>query len=424
MSRYTDIELTSQAPDGSWTWRAAGARQPRGTVSSDLVPTGGRVGDVVRAEIESGLEGVEVVSIAAPKQVRHIDEGVQRIEVLGAPRQAPGVSISLARGSRQREGERRPRREGRPGGDTRPRRDAEGPRRGRAGGPGAQRPVAREGERDAARQRPERGRRELRPSVAAVHRNAALATLRPEQLPVAEQLLRGGIPAVRQAIDEQNAAARAAGQPAVAADALMAMAEELLPLVNLASWKDRATAAQNAGKSIRLRELRAVVTASRTVSLDDEARTLAKSLQDALNERVTALRDEWQHRIESAIDSGRVLDALRVSARPPEMSTRCPAELAVRLAQGASEAMTAQVPADEWLALLQAVLESPVRRTVKPSGIPEDEAALDAARKAAGAVPELAKLIGLPIPPPPPRRPAPPRRALSPAVGGGSTAAP
>jgi len=261
--------------------------------------------------------------------------------------------------------------------------------------------------------------------VSAVHRNAALAGLRPEQLPVAEQLLRGGIPAVRQAIEEQNAAARAAGQPPVAPDALLAMAEELLPIVNLAGWKDRATAAQNAGRSMRLRELRAVVASSRTVSLDDEARVLAKALQDSLNERVTHLREEWERRIESALEADKVLEALQVSARPPEMATRCPAELAVRLAQAASAAMTAELAVDEWLALLAAVLDSPVRRTVRPAGLPDADEARNAARKAAGLVPELAKLIGLPIPPPPPRRASPlPRRPLSGVSGGGPTAGP
>jgi hypothetical protein len=251
-----------------------------------------------------------------------------------------------------------------------------------------------------------------------VHRNAALAKLRPEQLPVAEQLLRGGIPAVRQAIAEQNAAAKAAGQPPVNADALLAMAEELLPTVNLAGWKDRAAAAQTAGRSMRLRELRAVVAASRTVSLDEEARVLARSLSDSLNERVTRLREEWQKRIENAIEAGNVLDALQISARPPEVATRCPAELAVKLAQAASNAMNAEVPTEEWLALLAAVLNSPVRRTVRPTGLPDTEEAKEAARKAAGLVPELAKLIGLPIPPPPPRR------SLSGVSGGGPGAAP
>jgi hypothetical protein len=62
------------------------------------------------------------------------------------------------------------------------------------------------------------------------------------------------------------------------------------------------------------------------------------------------------------------------------------------------------------------VIQSPVRRTVKPVGIPDDEVAKQAARHAAGMVPALAKLLGLRIPPPPPR-PVATERRLSPAGG-------
>ena len=141
--------------------------------------------------------------------------------------------------------------------------------------------------------------------------------MRPEQLPIAEAVLRGGMPAVRQSIDEQNTAARAAGRPAVASDAILKIAEELLPTLKLAEWKDRATSAQAAGAELRLRELRAVVAASRTVTLDDEARTLSRALQESLDHRVSALRDDWLSRMNGALDQGRTLDALRVSGRPP-----------------------------------------------------------------------------------------------------------
>ncbi len=105
----------------------------------------------------------------------------------------------------------------------------------------------------------------------------------------------------------------------------------------------------------------------------------------------------------AAIEGGRVLDALRLSARPPEPALRLPAELAVSLAAAAGAAMTAELAADDWMALLMAVLESPVRRTVKPVGLPDSAETKESARQAAGAVPELAKLVGLRIPP----RPAP-----------------
>jgi hypothetical protein len=424
MSRRIDIELTSQAGDGSWTWRAAGARQPKGTVEPTLVPAGQSVGAVLQADVEVSLDGIEIIALTAAKPLRSAEKTEGRIEVKGTPKRAPDVSVILAPGSTKRrrddEGDRRERRGGRRGtgpegeGGGRPPRPEREDRADRPrGGAGPRRPGGRRpGDGDG---RPTRGERPTVPTSTA-HRNAMLATLRPEQIPVAEQLLRGGLQAVRQAIDAQNSAAKASGKPPVAVDALLAMADELLPTVRLADWKDRASVAQAQGKDYRLRELRAVVAASRTVNLDDEGRGMAKSLQESLEQRTTALREEWLARITNALNDGRVQQAVEASIRPPEPGTRCPAELAVRLATAAGEAMTADLAPEDWMRLLDAVVASPVRRTVKPAGIPEDEVARQAARHAAGAVPALAKLLGLRIPPPPPRRPNADRR-FSPAGG-------
>lgn len=433
MSRRIDIELTSRTGDGDYTWRAAGAKQPRGVVAASLLPKGAGVGATVRAELESGIDGLEVVAVLARPD--KVDERPgNRIEVLGAPRRGPDVSVSYASGGRRRrpEGEGPDRRRERPG-----RREA-GPRRpaahrGEAGGgfQRGERPPREDGERrgparrtEAAEERGRPGaRRERKAPVSTTHRNAMLATLGPQELPVAEQLLRGGIPAVRQALAEQKAAHGATAAP-VNEEAVLAIAEQLLPRVNLASWKDRAAAAQALGKELRLRELRAVVTASRTVTLDDDARATAKALRESLDQRVEALRSDWQARMGKALDEGRVADAVRLSARPPEPSTRVPAEVAVRLADAAGEAMTAESDPQAWLAILEAVVESPMRRTVKPRGIPDSAEAKEAARRAAGSVPELAKLLGLPIPPPPPPRRMPgggSRRVM--AAGGAAPAA-
>jgi hypothetical protein len=430
MPRHIDVELTSRT-EASWTWRAAGARQPKGSVAAELVPAGASVGSVLRAEVTSGIDGIEVVALT-PKQERREPE-VERITVLGSPRGRPDVSVSLAREPR---GERPDRDRSRSGGHRgRPDQDRrDGPARSRrpaaadagrhhAGtdGSGAgEADDSRKGDRRSARpraatgpgdpgRRPGPARRDRRLTVPMTHRNDLLAHLGPEQLPIAEQLLRGGLPAVRQAVEEQNAAARAAGRPTVNADPFLAIAEELLPAVNLATWKDRASATQAAGKDVRLREMRAVVAASRTVSLDEEGRAMAKQLHEALDQRAGALRDEWLARLTNALDEGRVLDALRIVARPPEPGTRCTAELAVRLSEAAGAALATDVPAEEWRALLDAVVDSPVRRTVHPAGIPADAEAQQAARAAAGLVPHLAKLLGLRVPPPPPRRPITPR---------------
>ncbi|HXQ43385.1 MAG TPA: hypothetical protein VN816_02010 [Acidimicrobiales bacterium] len=461
MSRRIDIELTSRREDGSWTWRAPGARQPRGSLDGGLVPDVAKVGDVLRAEAEFELEGITVTAVHAPRaeETNGGGGGKQRIEVVGSGRdKVDGVSISLVPGSRRDrddgDRERRPRRASgdRGSGDrgsartgpTRPAAGARGggggredrasgadgagrphpaertrPSRGPGRGPGAGRP---EGGGDPARRpgadraggerapRDDRAPRRDRPRRAepvATHRNAALAALSPEQIPVAEQLLRGGIPAVRQAIDEQNARARSEGRAEVSPQPLLTMAEELQPRMSLAAWKDRAVALRAAGRDAPLREMRSVVAGASTVTLDEEARELVGALREALDSRVTALRVAWLGRIVTALDDNRVADALRVAARPPEPTARVPADLAVRLAETAGTTMAPTVDEAAWIDLLDAVIKSPVRRTVKPAGLPPDPTPelLTAARHAAGLVPELARLLGLPIPPPPgPRR--------------------
>ncbi len=138
MSRHIDIELTSQTGDGSWTWRAAGARQPKGTVAPALVPPGEAVGAVLRADVEIGLEGIEILSLTTAKPVRSPEKVEGRIEVRGTPKRAPDVSVILAPGSDKRrrddDGERRDRRGGRRGPDGDARRDErDGDRPPRAG---------------------------------------------------------------------------------------------------------------------------------------------------------------------------------------------------------------------------------------------------------------------------------------------------
>ncbi len=436
MAHRIEVELTSQTGESTWTWRAAGAKQPRGTLDAALVPEGSGVGSVLRAEVESTLDGTTVVALLPPKGKGEA-RPVERIEVLGAPQRGPDVNVVLAPKSRRRrdEGSDRPR-DGRPrrrsegtadgsgaDGKTRSRSDGErsGERRSRGEGrrregadsaaSGARRTNAGGGGRGGPR---ESGGRDnpRRLATSTTYRNAALAELKPEELPVAEQLLRGGIPSVRQAIEEQNARARADHRPEVTPEPLLAMAERLVPVVNLATWKDRASVARTAGKDVPLRELRSIVASSSTVTLDEEGAEMAAALRTSLNERITALRERWLDRIKTSLDEGKVVDAVRTSVRPPEPAARLTAELAVRLAEAAGQAMSAETSPTEWQALLEVVVESPVRRTVKPAGLPADasEELLAAARKASGYVPELARLMGIPIPPPPgPRRPVPAR---------------
>ena len=61
MSRRLEVELTSKREDGTYTWRAAGAKQPKGELDGALLYEGAEVGDVVRADAEFAVDGVYIV---------------------------------------------------------------------------------------------------------------------------------------------------------------------------------------------------------------------------------------------------------------------------------------------------------------------------------------------------------------------------
>ena len=145
-----------------------------------------------------------------------------------------------------------------------------------------------------------------------------MASLPPEQVPIAEQLLKGGIPAVRQALQTQSEQVKAAGGSAINAEPLVTLAEELLPRLKAAEWRDRAEAAVAHADEVGLRDLRAVVAGADTVARDSDSRELAAKLRDALGRRSAAERESWVAEVSSALDEGRVVRALRISGRPPE----------------------------------------------------------------------------------------------------------
>jgi hypothetical protein len=174
-------------------------------------------------------------------------------------------------------------------------------------------------------------------------------------------------------------------------------------------WKDRAAGALGAGKELRLRDLRAVVTSAKTTNLDDEARSQLKELQAALSARLEILRTQWTERLDAAMTSNNVAEALRLVARPPDSSTRVSSETATALVALVSAALTADQDVAVWSELVNLTVETSIRRNVKPQGIPADDAAKALAVKNAGAIPEFAKLLGMKVPPPPPPTRAPRR---------------
>lgn len=403
MSRRIEVELTSARPDGSWTWRAAGARQPKGTLDGSLLPDGAAVGDVLRADVEADIEGLTVIALhGGPARQR---KEPTRLELLGSGRDVPLVTSTLTgrRGGRDR-GERgdrsdRPRRGGRPErreGRTEGRSERRPPR---SDTPRRERPPRPEHDAPPERPKPKRLR------AGRAHRKAVLDALPPEQQPVAEQVLRGGIPAVRQAIDKQNEQAKVEGRPEVKPEPVLTLAETLVPKLRVAEWRDRAEAALAGMDELDLRDLRSVVVAADDNARDDESRALAGQVREGLNHRLEQEHQQWLRGLAQLLDEGRIVRALRLSSRPPKAGAPLPPDLASRLSDATTAALTGDVGQDRWTALLDALSFSPIRRQVKPESVPAapGEELLVMVRKVASRLPELAARFGVDAPAPSPR---------------------
>jgi hypothetical protein len=401
MSRRIEVELTSSREDGIWTWRAAGAKLPKGDLQGSLLYEGAKVGDVVRADADFMMDGIVIIGVLAPKGAR---KEAERIEVVGTPRKDDDqlVTTTLApKGPRKerRDGDRRPPRDG----DRGPR--PTGERKPRPEGAGSQDERRKREDRSEHPNRPARAARpapEVKPKpkrlrAGRTHRNAVLATLPEEQKPVAEQVLRGGIPAVRVAVEKQNETNKAEGKPEISAAPLLTLAEQIMPALRTADWRDKAEAALADIAELDLRDLRSVVVASDLGARDEETRELAEKLRTGLAARVESEQVAWLAEITETLEGGRTVRALRVSSRPPKAGSPLPSELATRLTEATAAALTAETGSDRYATVLDALAYSPVRTQVKPLGIPAEPTPelLSAVKKAASRLPAIAALFGI-----------------------------
>ena len=166
MPRRIDIELTSALSDGSWTWRKAGALQPKGTVEASILPDGAQVGDELKVEAEQMLDGIEILSVVKGR------EKAARTDLLEfIPDDKPFEAVietraKRGRGDRDRDGRGRdgdrPRgRDGGGGRDGAPPRDRDGDKPKRNSG--------RDGDKRERTERPKR------PTVRSATRGPAAA---------------------------------------------------------------------------------------------------------------------------------------------------------------------------------------------------------------------------------------------------------
>ena len=288
-------------------------------------------------------------------------------------------------------------RSGPPGGDRRPRRDsAPGSRDGRK---------TKRGDQRSSDRRPPPPRPKM-PALKAkqIHRKAALEAVPADQQTLARQVLRGGVPGVRKAIERMNGMAAAENLPQIRSEPLIALAETLAPVLKAAEWHDRADAALAGIATIDLRDIRSVIAAADRATRSDETRALAVSLRSGLATRLEVDQRKWLDELATTIHEGRTVRALRLSSHPPKAGTPLPPDMAERLANMAAADLNPDANQQRWATVVDSIARSPVRTQVIPVGAPEkpSEELLVAIRKLADRVPQIAALFG--VEPKPPRR--------------------
>lgn len=379
MSRRIEVELTSNLGDGTWTWRAAGAKLPKGTLPESLLFPNASTGDVCKVEAEFLLDGIEILEVFPPK-AKKARTNILEMKPRALSDDELVTTTRVAREDRggDRKGGRRDRKNDR-GDRNKGRRDGG---RGRSERPSRPEPDP--------KPKPKR----LRPK--RVHRDAVLASVPEEHRPIADQVMKGGMQAVRAAIEAQNKEAKEAGTPEIAVKPVVAIAEDLVPKLRGAEWHDRADAAMADIAELDLRDLRSVVVAADTAR-GDEAKALAETLRAGLNERIESDHEAWINELREAVDSGRSVRALRMSSRPVKAGSPLPNDLAAKLTEMATAGLTADTGQDRWATVIDAVAFSPVRNSVTPLGIPAEpkEELLEAVRRVADRVPAVAALFGI-----------------------------
>jgi hypothetical protein len=411
MSRRLEIELTSTREDGTWTWRAAGAKVPKGVVESSLLPNESKVGDVLKIEADFDIDGITVLSVLPQRDKTQKATFLQLID----DKPFTGVTEKLAKKSKS----------------DRPQRDKRGPR------------TDRPARTDSSERKPrtERAPRERTPRSPAdkpatppvqlpvrpvakrlkpsrKHRSAVLQSLPAEQRSVAERALAGGIRAVREAIKTQNAQLKTEGKPEIKADGLISMAQDILPKLRVAEWLDKAEAAKSDLALLDLRDLRAVVVGADDpmVVRDETTRELATELKAALKQRQESEMTQWLEDIKAALAASRVLRAIKLSGEPPKAGVLFPADLGQQLTKAAADSLSNEASSDRWIAILEALAFSPIRTAVKPLGAPQatTDALRQTVKRLAPLIPQIAALFAIEVNPgaqaPRPLRPPRPKR--------------
>jgi hypothetical protein len=402
MARRLDIEVTSTRDDGSFTWRQAGAKAPKGVGASELLPAGSKVGDVLRAEVEMDMDGATVVSVSVIKQR---ERNVTLLEITGSGIAfQPVTEVSTNKGRR---GDKR--------GDKRGAKGARGGRGERGARPGQ--PEGGNGDGRNGDRRNGGGRRQFTPPPPALtkrprptrlrakneHRQAVLDALKPEERVLAEVALKGGVGALRVAVKEQNARLTKEGKPTINAGPLIDQMLELLPRLRVAEWRDTVDAVEKIIDTVDLRDLRSIVARSNDATLMKDASLNGKreELRVALKRREDEALAHWHEDLQAAVDVGRIVAALNLSGKPPKAGTPPSAEIKLRLVALTVEQLTPDATSERWAVVLEALAFAPIHNDAVPKALPQrvTPELIKTVTRLAPLIPKIAALFGVTVDP-------------------------
>jgi len=363
-----DVEITSQRENGDWTWRAVGAREPKGTVEASLLPDNLSIGAKFSVETEHFLDGVVVTKVFDQKQASGKGE---TLEILGSGKQTDLVTTQLAKSKKGRKSSKRS-----PSSNSRAdernttnktnKTNKTFDKKDKASSSTKRKP------RNERKNNDSQFPKSKRLKAKKHHRNEAVKNLPDDLKRIGEILLQKGIPGLRESINTQNESAKKAGEPEIPEDLLLKLAERVYPDLRTAEWLDRADGALRGIETVDLRDIRSVIVASENVQKNDAVRSLAEKLKEGFNKRVDNDQKNWLKEVISTLKEGRVVRALRLSSRPPKAGFPLPEDLLNSLTEATNEALSADVTQSRWGTIAEAAAFSPIHERVIPAGVPKN----------------------------------------------------
>jgi hypothetical protein len=386
-----DVEITSQREDGDWTWRAVGAREPKGTVGASLLPDDLVVGAKFSVETEHFLDGIVVTKVFDQKQA---SEKGETLELLGSGQQTDLVTTQLAK---SKKGRKPPKRSPSSNSRTNERNKSKKSfvKKDKPSSSTKSKPSSstKRKPRNEKKNNDSQFPKSKRLKAKKHHRNEAVNNLPEDFKRLAGILSQKGMPGLRDSISAQNEITKKAGEPEIPEDLLLKVAEQIYPGLRTAEWLDRADAALRGVESVDLRDIRSVIVASENVQKNNDVKALAEKLKEGFNKRVETDQNNWLKEVISTLKEGRLVRALRLSSRPPKAGFPLPEDLLNALTEAANEALAADVTQSRWGIIAEAAAFSPVHDRVVPKGVPENpnEELIKIIRRISTKAPSIAK---------------------------------